>query len=93
MDTSDIYFSTIQEQSIRFFSVLVSEDEQLQKAASDGDAISHLANILIRGPSISEELKDASLADYQIRSSSWDRTEEVFYPTFIFRACCWLCLL
>ena len=75
-ETEDVFLSTIQEKAIRLFSILVADDELLQKAAMEGDAISQLSDILNRGPSISVEMKEASLNDYHIRTNSWNQTEE-----------------
>ena len=76
-DTSNTFNSTVQERSIRIFSQLVSDDQELQKAALDGDAILQLANILTSGPKILvEEIKNEMEVDYTPKLPLWDQTEE-----------------
>lgn len=68
--------STIQENAIRIFSMLVLDNEEFQKVAMDSDSILQLAEILNNGPKeIVEEYSSA--LDYFGRRSSWEKTEEV----------------
>ena len=75
-DTTDLYLSTIQERSIHYFSLLVSDNEDLQKASLDGDAISHLASILSHAPRIEDPL---DVNEAPTRLALWNKTEQVCF--------------
>jgi hypothetical protein len=77
-DSTPLYTATIQERSVRYFSLLVSDDEELQKAAMDSDAIQQLATILNSGcPDAQGGLEDLYVSEFQTKSSLWEQTEEV----------------
>ena len=78
-DTTPLYTASIQERSIRYFSLLVSDDEELQRAAMDSDAIQQLALLLNAGcPEIQGgAVDDLYMVEFQNKSTLWEQTEEV----------------
>ena len=76
-DTTAYQFdSTIQENAIRIFSMLVLDSDEFQKVAMDSDSILQLAEILNQGPKAIDEEYTSAL-DYIGRKPRWEKTEEV----------------
>lgn len=78
-NTTPLYTASIQERSVRYFSLLVSDDEELQRAAMDSDAIQQLALLLNAGcpESVNGAVDDLYMVEIQNRSTLWEQTEEV----------------
>ena len=89
-DTTPYQFdSTIQEMAIRTFSMLVLDNDELQKVAIDSDSILQLAEILNNGPKTVED-EFVSAVDYVGRKPKWEKTEEVFKILLMIRVYCLL---